>query len=174
MVGGYRELVQAAKLVSGDPDWYPHKRVHSTVLKLYAPLEIDGVNRAGLELRGNAVQEVPEDAVTFQLMVSQPGRKPVMLSRLEWDTNAQHTNRMLGAPHLRGLQIQGTHFHEFEANAELGEEFLTSPENLPVARPVDGLASYEDALAFLAKQMNITNAESIPPPPWPNRFRLKP
>lgn len=91
MVESYRELVQAAKLVSGDPDWYPHRRVHHTVLKLYAPLEIDGVTKAGLELRGQAVQEVPEDAVTFQLMVSQPGRKAVMLSRLEWDTNAEHT-----------------------------------------------------------------------------------
>lgn len=81
---------------------------------------------------------------------------------------------MVGPPDLRGLQIRGTHFHEFEANAEVGEEFLTAPENLPMARPLDGLATFEDALAFLAKQMKITDAERIPPPPWPNRFRLTP
>ena len=76
-----QKLFEAPKKISGKPQWH---QADSTWLRLTCSLEVGGGTVEGLELRGGAIQTLPDRAVRFHLQYY-PAKGPCTgLARIEW------------------------------------------------------------------------------------------
>lgn len=121
-------------------------------------------SQKGMELRGKALQTIPDRAVCFHLQYY-PARGPCTpLARAEWRPLSPHTNPNVGKYPL--LRIEGSHIHAFELNwlAELGR---MRAGNLVIARPLNpDAATLDEFLAIVGKEFRIKNLNVIERPPW--------
>ena len=155
------ELFHTEKAIAGKPTW---QASDSTWFRLTCSFEINGETPEGLELRGKAIQTLPDRAVCFHLQYY-PARGPCTpLARAEWRPMSPHTNPNVGAFPL--MRIVGSHIHAFDLNwlPELGR---MRAGNLVTARPLNrDPASLDEFLAVVGEEFRIKNLEKIERPPW--------
>jgi hypothetical protein len=161
------EIVSAEKAFPGAPQWIPRE---DKWIEIVSPLDIAGVTIEGLRFRGAALQNRPDEAVTFQLEYIPP-RANVRggpLWRLEWRPVSPHDNKGVGPPEWRFRKQAGSHHHPFTLNWD-AQARLVRRGNLPIAVPNPDMAdaSYDGFVAFAAEQLKIPGLHaSAVPPPW--------
>jgi hypothetical protein len=165
-------IVAAEKTLSVVPKWL--LRRHQDWLEVSAPLDISGVTVEGLYLRAQARQNLPEEAVTFQLEYRPPPKVRLRggpLWRIEWRPLSGHSNKGRGPPELRFKLQTGSHHHPFDLNwAE--EPKAVRRGNLPIAVPfpADFEDTYDGLVAFVGQQFKIGNIGVVTTPPWSGVF----
>jgi hypothetical protein len=143
------------------PDGYTH---------FLAPISINGITVADLSLSGGTYAQPPEKHVTFELLLSRPGRRqPTKLMRIDWRSlKGGHTNqrRWQCPPECAGKRVGETHFHAFDLNWLADQQRMRGPK-LPCARDVEEeLQSFESLRAYVGKHFRINNIELVTRPPW--------
>lgn len=153
----------AKKIPSLSGDWVEEE---GRRLSLVIVLEIEGVTIEGLLLRGSALKNHPDEAVTFQLeFAHEPGRRDLAVDRIDWRPLNEHTNGGKGPKEFRYLLLAETHHHAFDLNW-LPDEGRLRKSNLPIAQPVNpDLADFDKLVEFVKKCFRIIDLE-IPVPPW--------
>lgn len=159
-----RALVEAPKVLPVRPAW---EKTDSTWFCLNAALDLkSGESVQGLELRGGALQSLPDKAVRFQLQYYPPKGQCIPLVRVEWRPLAPHTNPANCAEDLKLLKIPGSHIHGFDMNW-LADLDRMRTRNLPVAKPlITDPSSFTELLELLGKELRIEGLDKIEPPPW--------
>jgi hypothetical protein len=157
------EIFAAEKEISNLPAWAEGADGR---LDLVALLEIGGVTIEGLQLRGRARKDCPDEELMFQLECAQPGRRDRAIDRIDWRPHHVHTNSGKGPPELRYLRFDGSHQHGFNLNWLSTHECMRA-NNLPIAdalRPDH--ANFVQLLDFVLKCYRITNSGLVKAPPW--------
>lgn len=166
----------ASKVLAYVPaEWAETPYKNSTRLDLLVSLLIDGVGPAGLALRCTAIKEQPDRDLTFQVEWQPPGRRRLLVERMDLWPLRPHGNKGFGPPELRFLDIAGSHLHSFDLNTDpdLGlRAFQGWDLNLPVAVPLEEPRGYQQALALCRDRLKIDNADRLPQPPWEYRLNL--
>lgn len=146
--------------------FHPWRELENRKLMIVSALEIDGVTIEGLALRGSAIKNLPNEAVTFQLeCVHDPARRDLPIDRVDWRPLNPHNNRGKGPEEWQFVEISGSHHHKFGLNW-LPDETRMLQRNLPIAIPlVPDPASFEDLIEFVRDCFRINSLE-IPIPPW--------
>src|SRR5258708_30487364 len=87
-------------------------------LWLAVPLDIDGATIEGLQLRGRAIKDLPNEEVTLLLECSDPIRRDRAMDRIDWRPLHTHNNRGKGPQELRHMMIKAgiSHRHSFDLN----------------------------------------------------------
>ena len=137
-------------------------------LTFLSPLDLDGVTEQGLFLRGSAKLYRPDSFVVLQLEARRPGKRSGgQLERLCWRGNG-HTNPNKGPLEYRMLEIEGSHYHDFNLNInQSGDEMRAG--NLRVAVPMlPEPDDFQELIDFCAGRLNIENLTLIDVPPWEN------
>lgn len=160
LVRAQKEIAGSCKWIARDPKW----------LSLTVSLDIDGVTTAGLSLRGAALLNHDDSAVSLQLQYQPVRGKAQHLIRAEWRPLKSHTNSNRGPNEWRFKTIMGSHVHKFADNYLENEKrmFAGSQKSaVPIPESVD---SYEKFLEYGRIEFNITNIQRIPVPPWAPRI----
>ncbi len=154
-----QKLFEVPKKISGKPQWH---QADSTWLRLTCSLEVGGGTVEGLELRGGAIQTLPDRAVRFHLQ-HYPAKGPCTgLARIEWRPLSPHTNPNYGELPL--MRITGSHIHPFELNW-LPEFGRMRAGNLIIARPLyPDPTTYEELLAIVENEFRISDLDRIDRP----------
>lgn len=168
------QVLRAPKTLTFVPSaWTPSSHRNSTKLEMVVSLDIDGVTQEGLALRATAIAELPDRQLTIQLEHEPPGRKRTPLHRLDWKPLHTHNNKRLGPSHLRFVQQNGTHLHDFFENKSVGEAAFQPRGNLPIAFPVvPEPQSFQKLIEILPDRFMIVDADRLPEPPWTPRLGL--
>lgn len=155
------KLFETQKNISAKPQW---QQADSTWFRLTCSLELDGGTVEGLELRGGAMQTLPDRAVRFHLQYY-PAKGPCTgLARIEWRPLGVHTNPNFGE--LPMARFSGSHIHPFDANW-LPEFGRMRAGNLITARQLNpDPESYEELLAIVGKEFRISGLDRIGRPSW--------
>jgi hypothetical protein len=157
------EVYGAEKTILGDVRW---KRNAGDATFL-ATLEIGGVTREGLFLRGSAKIFRPYEAVMLQLEAHIAGRRSGgQMERLCWRPLIGHTNPNTGPHEVSALEMEGSHFHDFSLNYSVATNEM-SRGNLKLARLIEPEPNdFKEFLDFCAARLNIVNLGTLPEPPW--------
>lgn len=162
------EAVNATKTLAQAPKWVAGERDR---LQLLVPLDIDEVTIRGLQLRGVAFVDRPEEVVTFQLeFPHEADRRDLAVYRIDWRPLHSHNNKGIGPEEYRFVEIVGTHAHRFDLNW-LDLEGRLRKINLPVAVPES--SEPKDFLAlldFVGESFKVKELSKIAPPPWEARL----
>lgn len=137
-------------------------------IRIYTPLEIDGVLEAGTVLIGGAYAHHPERHVTFELAVlNHHGRRRVRLARVDWrDLTGGHSNQRHKCPDATERRVGETHLHSFEANWVEAERKMKKGK-LPCAETIkEDLQSFKELRAYVGRVFRINNIDIVPPPNW--------
>ncbi|NBC31447.1 MAG: hypothetical protein GVY13_02100 [Alphaproteobacteria bacterium] len=139
----------------------------SGYLRFELPLLTGDDFQPELRLRGGAYAWLPDEHVTFEMIARrQEDGKRVPLIRLDWrPLDGGHTNPRRGPPKFAGKRIVGTHLHDFDLNW-IAEENRMRGRNLPLAKPVPGLFSFEEVRDFVGMSFKIDNIGLVGVPPW--------
>jgi hypothetical protein len=163
MVSDLPTLFAAQKTLAGAPGWV---LAEADRLTLVSPVDIDGVTIEGLRFRVNTIQSEPDANVTCQLEYFPPVGKGGPIARVDWRPFHRHSNKMRGPHHLRNILISSSHHHSFDLNWNDQNQAMLK-HNLPIATPIDpDPQDIGSLLAFVEKVFRISNAQSLPVPPW--------
>ncbi|QQP87963.1 hypothetical protein IGS68_18030 [Skermanella sp. TT6] len=167
-----RQFIAAPKTIVIPPVWVSTARKGKTKVQFTAALDVAGVTQGGFELIGRATIEIADEDLTFQLQYTETkGRRTTPLSRIDWRPRHEHSNKGIGPLELRWSPFTECHIHDFNDNAELGDEIMRE-DNLPVAVLFQDPGSFEGLLTFAGEKMNIMNMELASSPAWPSAFTL--
>lgn len=163
----FPKLVKSDKTLLFRPEW----RVEDeNRFGFVTPLDVQGVTVEGLQLRANALREIPERNVVFQLELHQSGHRAIALSRICWNPLTAHNNKKKGPKEFRNKLIFGSHSHEFDLNF-LADQGTMRSGNLKVALPLSNEpADYHEILESVGKTFRINNIELVGRPPWQERL----
>jgi hypothetical protein len=167
-----RRGVLAPKRLAVEPIWKSQPHKSTSLLRLVAALEIDGVAQEGLYLHGRTLQRTAARDLTFSLYYeyAHVGHN---LTRVDWRPKRPHTDTIGGINERKSFA--GSNWHSFDDNAAYGLSALQSgiQGNLPRAVPLDPDPPNVKALLQIIKHlMNIENIEEIPDPPWDTQGSL--
>lgn len=173
IISKMRHIVTAPKRLVVKPVWRQQPHKSTSLLKLVAALEIDGIVQQGLYLHGRTLQRSQEQDLTF-IIQFEFAHVDHNLVRIDWRPKRPHTDA-IGLINTR-LSFAGSNWHSFEDNVAYGLSALRAggPQgNLPRAVPLEREpASSKELLRSLKQLMNIENAEEIPDPPWDTQGSL--
>lgn len=164
----FRQLLEADKLVAGEPIWSDPEGADKKT-KLIAALMVDGRVFRGLELIGRANLDLRNRNMSFTLVYlpTDNRRDAVQMARVDWRPMTPHTNdHPRSPPDLLGLEIEGTHHHSFELNWSTG---TGKPLKwLPIAEPVEpDFANVAELIDGAGRFFRIRNAGLALTSPWP-------
>lgn len=158
------EIADAEKELSGAlPPWNEDE---SGKFDITVPLEIRGITVQRLYFKAHAVKDRFEEDVTFQLIGSASGERPVGFDRIDWRPYHIHMNQGGCAPELRFLTLAQSHRHAFHLNW-LADQKRLRAGNLPVAMPLDPEPnSWEELLVFVGNCFKIKDLGRLEAPGW--------
>jgi hypothetical protein len=161
------EIYAVEKAIVSATEWIERDAArHSDLLTMIAHLEIDGASIPGLRLRGTAIRNMPDRAVTFQIEYHRPRQHGAALARVEWIPVKGHNNKGLGPKELQFILIPGTHIHPFDLNWKDAQKHLKRG-NLPIAMPLAlTLNTFAGLLDFVGKEFRIKGLEDVSQPEW--------
>lgn len=139
------QLISTWKTISVTPGWSEPDGEDSYV-RIYSPLEIDGIAEAGLVFTAGTYIHHPDRHVTFELSVLDAALRRVRLIRVDWKSlRGGHSNdRRKCAGSRGGERVPATHLHSFELNYVEADQRMKKGR-LPCAEPIsEDLKSFEE------------------------------
>ncbi len=107
------------------------------------------------------------------MLLTETKKKQKAFTRIDWrgSLHDNHSKKYCGA--CWGVSAGRTHIHDLRDHGHIPPEELFDRLNLPVARKITPEpADFAQMLKISGTMLSITNAESIPIPPWPKTASL--
>lgn len=171
MLADLKTLFEAPKTFPVRPYWIKRDEER---FNLVSPLDIGGVTIEGLQFRAIAMINRTDEMVTFQLEYFPAKKNPKggPIARIEWKPLAAHSNKNIGPEKYRNLIQKGSHHHEFALNWQHDSDGVRkgNKSNLPISVPIKPEPTFDEMLAFVGKEFNISPIEWVSRPPWEPKF----